>query len=112
MVEIENIHLRTREFFSLLSVKIKKKKQREKIKYFEILCNQYALIEPIDDPVVYDSSTPFTPCNMYCVSDRYYRYMIYRRKQIMSGNVLVSSLIAGIISIIASVLTTLIMQYL
>lgn len=106
MVDIENIHLRFCEFLSLLSVRIRKRKAEAEIKYLEILYNEYDLIQPNYNPVIYDGFGSPVKDDTFSISDRYYRYMIFRRKKIMEGNILLSSILSGIISIVVSALTT------
>ena len=101
----ENIHLKSGEFWSLISVRIHGRKERSKIKYFTTLYNQYELIAPNYGDDLDSFGSPI-PDDTYSVCDRYYRYMIFRRKELFRTNTLVAAIISGIISLIVALLTT------
>lgn len=102
----EEINLKFEEKLSLFSFKLHKRKPEEKIKCYRSLYFEYSFIkqnrlEEVDEngEHIFDGT--------YSLSDRYYRYLISRRKYIIAHLPNWIAILISLISLIASTLSSL-----
>ena len=99
--DFTNLHLYLRERFKLFRLRFRKEAPRE---YFENSFQAFLREKLISNGQKWFDSKP-NP--YYHLTDRYFRYCVYRREKFFSSQTW-SGIISGVVSVITSVVTTII----